>query len=71
MGEGIKERIERVRIRIAEAAARVGRDPGGVELVVITKTVPVSRIREAIDSGIAVLGESRVQEAADKIALLS
>jgi pyridoxal phosphate enzyme (YggS family) len=71
LGEGIKERIEQVRKRIAEAAARVGRDPDGVELVAVTKTVPASRIREAIDSGITLLGESRVQEAADKIALLS
>lgn len=70
MEEGINARIEQVRKRIAQAAARVGRNPDGVELVAVTKTVPVSRTREAIDSGVTLLGETRVHEAAEKIALL-
>ncbi len=56
---------------MAEAASRAGRDPDEVELVAVTKTVPVSRIREAVDAGVMLLGENRVQEASDKIALLS
>ncbi len=56
---------------MVEAASRVGRNPDEVELVAVTKTVPVSRIREAIDVGVMLLGENRVQEASDKIALLS
>lgn len=71
MGEGIAERLELVRRRIAEAARRVGREPGAVELVAVTKTVPVTLIREAVDAGITQLGENRVQEAREKIALLS
>lgn len=53
---------------MAEAARRVGRDPDEVALVAVTKTVPVPRIREAIDAGVLLLGENRVQEASDKIA---
>src|SRR5574337_1360012 len=56
---------------MAAAARRGGRDPGEVELVAVTKTVPVPRIREAVDARMTVLGENRVQEASDKIALLS
>jgi len=56
---------------MAEAAVRVGRDPDEVELIAVTKTVQVPRIREAIEAGATVLGENRIQEAADKIALLS
>lgn len=56
---------------MAEAASRVGRDPDEVELVAVTKTVQVPMIREAIDAGVMLLGENRVQEASDKIALLS
>src|SRR5574337_1572114 len=56
---------------MAAAARRGGRDPGEVELVAVTKTVPVPRIREAVDAGVTALGENRVQEASDKIALLS
>ncbi len=39
-------------------------------LVAVTKTVPVERIRAAVAAGFTVLGENRVQEAADKIAAL-
>lgn len=56
---------------MAEAARRVGRDPDEVQLVAVTKTVPIPRIREAIDAGVMLLGENRVQEASDKMALLS
>ena len=54
--------------RIAEAAARVGRDPGDVEVVAITKTVPPERIRAAIEAGFRTLGENRVQERQAKAA---
>lgn len=67
----MRDRVEQVRRRMAEAASRAGRDPDEVELVAVTKTVPVSRIREAVDAGVMLLGENRVQEASDKIALLS
>lgn len=67
----MRDRVEQVWRRMAEAARRAGRDPDEVELVAVTKTVPVPRIREAIDAGVMLLGENRVQEASDKIALLS
>ncbi len=55
---------------MTEAARRVGRDPNEVELIAVTKTVPIPRIREAVDAGVILLGENRVQEASDKMALL-
>lgn len=71
MGEGVRERIEQVRRRIAEATGRSGRDPNDVQLVAVTKAVAVSQIREAFDAGLKVFGENRVQEAKGKVALLS
>ena len=71
MGGGIRERIEQVRRRIAEAAGRSGRDPNDVQLVAVTKAVAVSQIREALDAGLKVFGENRIQEAKGKVALLS
>ena len=68
--EGIGERVEQVRRRIAEAAVRARRDTDEVELVAVTKTVPVSGIRKALDAGVTLLGESRVQEAKEKVTLL-
>jgi pyridoxal phosphate enzyme (YggS family) len=59
---------DRILDRIGEAAARVGRDPAGVEVVAVTKTVPGERIREAIAAGFHTLGENRVQERAAKVA---
>ena len=56
---------------MTDAARRAGRDPDEVELVAVTKTVPVPLIREAVDAGVMLLGENRVQEASDKIALLN
>ena len=53
--------------RIADACARVGRDPSGVQLVAISKTVDAERIRAAIDAGFLDLGENRVQEAETKV----
>jgi PLP dependent protein len=53
--------------RISEACLRAGRDPAGVRLVAVTKTVPVERIRAAVAAGLTVLGENRVQEGAAKV----
>jgi len=66
----IKENLERVRERIARAAARAGRGPEEVLLVAVSKTVPPERIREAIAAGARTLGENRVQEAKEKIQAL-
>lgn len=71
MAERVRDRVEQVRRRMAEAARRAGRDPDEVELVAVTKTVSVPLIREAVDAGAILLGENRVQEASEKIALLS
>jgi len=59
-------RIARVRERMAQACARVGRDPSEVRLLLATKTVPVERIRLAVDAGAHLLGENRIQEALGK-----
>ena len=66
MGD-IQKHLERVRAQIAEAAEKSGRQPGDVELVAITKTHDAERVREALEAGQHVFGESRVQEARAKI----
>ncbi len=52
--------------RIAAACARAGRDPAAVTLVAVSKTVLPERLRAAVAAGLTILGENRVQEAADK-----
>ncbi len=67
---GVAANLADVLHRIAAACARAGRDPAAVTLVGVTKTVPVPAIRAALDAGLAVLGENRVQEALPKLAEL-
>jgi PLP dependent protein len=68
---GVVEAFARVRLqileRVAAAAGRVRRDPAGVTLVAVSKTVPADRVRAAVEAGFTVLGENRVQEGAAKI----
>lgn len=66
----VTDNVARVRARIAAAAARVGRREEEITLVAVTKGVELARIRELVSAGITEVGESRVQEAAPKIAAL-
>ncbi len=52
--------------RIEAACARVERDPVGVSLVAVSKTVDAVRLRDAVAAGLTLLGENRVQEGAAK-----
>ncbi len=58
---------ERVLQRIADAAARVGREPAGVTLVAVSKTVPAERLVAAVEAGLTILAENRVQEGEAKV----
>jgi PLP dependent protein len=62
----VKRRIENIKDRINKSAIRCGRDPKSVRLVAVSKTVPADRIKEAIDAGVDILGESYVQETRTK-----
>ena len=66
----IAENLQRVREQMAQAAAKAGRPVEEIELVAITKTHPAEKVREAIEAGQTLFGESRVQEARRKIAEL-
>src|SRR2546427_500237 len=68
--QDIRASLERVRERIARAAARAGRRAEDVLLIAVSKAVEPVRIREAVAAGVPALGENRVQEARAKIAEL-
>lgn len=46
---------------------RAGREPEEIKLIAVTKTVNISTICEAIEIGLRIFGENRVQEAQNKI----
>ena len=58
--------LAQVRARIDAACGRVGRDPAGVRLLPVSKTVDEARIRLAHAAGCRFLGENKVQEAHGK-----
>jgi uncharacterized pyridoxal phosphate-containing UPF0001 family protein len=64
--EAYRAARSRVLERIAAACARVGRDPDGVTLVAVSKTVPAEALRDAVAAGLDLLGENRVQEGVAK-----
>ncbi|MCI0525221.1 MAG: YggS family pyridoxal phosphate-dependent enzyme [Acidobacteria bacterium] len=66
----MRARLEAINRRIAAACERAGRQVCEITLVAVSKTVPAARIREAIEAGVRVVGENRVQEAAAKISEL-
>jgi pyridoxal phosphate enzyme (YggS family) len=63
----ISDNLKRVRERIVRAAERAGRQAHDVTLVAVSKTKPVEVIQEAVEAGVRVLGENRVQEAETKV----
>jgi len=55
-----------VKARLAAAARGVGRDPGSVHLIAVSKTFGPDAILPALDAGHRLFGENRVQEAKSK-----
>jgi pyridoxal phosphate enzyme (YggS family) len=64
----VARNLERVHSRIAAAAARAGRSPSDVTLIVVTKFFPASDVRLLWELGVRHVGENRHQEARDKAA---
>jgi pyridoxal phosphate enzyme (YggS family) len=69
VADDIAARLRQLHERIADAAARAGRNDR-VTLVAVSKTVEPPRIEEAYLAGQRVFGENRVQEGVKKIAEL-
>lgn len=68
--ENIRENIESIRKRIADAAKRAGRDADEIKLIAVTKTVDVDKVEEAIAAGALDAGENKPQELARKYEVL-
>ncbi|MDR2492767.1 MAG: YggS family pyridoxal phosphate-dependent enzyme [Coriobacteriales bacterium] len=55
----IAENIDKIRAEVACAAERVGRDPGEIRVVAVSKTVGHAEIAQAVTAGIHDFGENR------------
>jgi pyridoxal phosphate enzyme (YggS family) len=65
------ERLAQVQQTIARACEGAGRLPGSVRLIAVSKTHPPAVIGEAVAAGLRDFGENRVEEAADKIGVVT
>lgn len=66
--ERVRSNLATVREQIAAAAARAGRDPREVEIVVAGKYVPVGDLAALAQAGVTVVGENRAQDLQAKVA---
>lgn len=71
METSLAHRLAAVRERINAACQKAGRDPGEVTLLAVSKTFPPDALREAWQAGQHCFGESYVQEALAKQAVLA
>jgi pyridoxal phosphate enzyme (YggS family) len=66
----IVERLAQVRMRIAQAAMAAGRDPASIRLLAVSKTRPTTDLEAALAAGQTAFGESYLQDALPKIAVI-
>lgn len=64
----IAENVARVRVQMAQAALRCGRNPEEIKLCAATKMNDAEAVRQAIAAGVDCCGENRVQELTAKLA---
>jgi len=63
----IEQNLRNVRARVAAAAKRAGKQENDIAIIAIAKTFPSAAIKAAVGYGLGDIGESRVQEAEQKI----
>lgn len=67
----IRDNISRIEERIQRACQRAGRDRHEVHLIAVSKTFPVETVVAAVQAGVTVFAENRVQEADQKFTALA
>lgn len=63
----IKDQLKEIRAHIKEAAQRAARSEDDITLIAVSKTYPVTAIKEAVLEGCTDFGENHVQELMSKI----
>ncbi|MCO6539266.1 MAG: YggS family pyridoxal phosphate-dependent enzyme [Gilliamella sp.] len=63
----VRDNLLTIKNTIQEIAKKCERDPNTIELIAVSKTKPVTLIKQAIDAGQLSFGENYVQEGVEKI----
>lgn len=66
----LRDRFIEIRLRLCAAERRASRSAGSVQLVAVSKSHPPESLHEAMEAGVEIFGENRVQEARMKVPLL-
>lgn len=69
MSDTFSERLKNVEQRIAAACEKAGRPRDSVTLLAVSKTKPPAAVRDAVESGLRIFGENKVQEAQSKVSM--
>jgi len=69
--ETIKNNLKIINEKMKKAALKVNRKPEEIKLVAVTKTATTEQIKEAINAGVKIIGENRVQDAKEKYQILT
>lgn len=64
--EIMKERYQKIRQNVINAATKVNRNPDNIKIIAVSKTHPVEYITDAMKSGINIFGENYAQEIKSK-----
>ncbi len=64
---GIPENIQNLKNRIEKVTSKIGKTPAEVKLIAVSKTRTVEEIERALENGIDLIGENKVQESEKKI----
>lgn len=63
----LQDRFSAVRLGLAEAAERAGRDPTAITITAVSKTVDYLVMLEAYELGLRHFGENRIQDTREKL----
>ncbi|MBI5417166.1 alanine racemase, partial [Candidatus Poribacteria bacterium] len=66
----ITDNILKIKEKISEACKRSNRNPEDIIIVCVTKTIPINQILEAVNSGMKIIGENKIQETKEKYEVL-
>lgn len=63
----LQENLMNIKKKISESAEKAGVDPNDINIIAVSKTKSPELIQKAVDCGVTLLGENKVQEAESKI----
>ncbi|AST97430.1 YggS family pyridoxal phosphate-dependent enzyme [Shouchella clausii] len=70
MSVNVAENVANIKMRIRQACERSGRAVDDVRIIAVTKYVSVATAKQAVEAGIADIGENRIEGALEKAAAI-